>query len=551
MKYLNKIIVLLVFSIAFISCDENENFEILPAQESFQIVTPSSGSVIVLNDTNLNNNALFISWEALSTASGTFNVEAAKTGTDFATSYLMGTTEAKNFGLTVDELNDFLLDIMGLDPEVASSIDIRISSNDEVSEAISVILTPYEVEYTEFYLVGSLTGWDPATSLAMTNTGFNTFEITIDLVDGDEFKFLPTNTGWDGDFGKDPNNEGLLIQEGESNISGLTAGKYKVSIDLNTFTYTVEEILPPSSMYLVGAGVPNAGWGWDSPIVLTQIEDGVFQGTTDFINDTFRFFTVEGDWGSGLNYPYYVDQGYTIDANFEDALDGDNNFRFIGTPGKYTMTLNNNDKTIVVSQIPLNIAVPGNHQGWNPGAAPLLQASVLGKTDYEGFVWLDGDYKFIAPDANGVFDWGNLDWGDDGTSTGTLVSDGESNCVASTAGYYLVKADTEALTYSIEETNWGVIGNATPGGWDTDTNMVYDATSGTWSVTLDLTAQTAPDNGLKFRANDDWSLNIGDNDADGSMEFDGQNIGISVDGNYTVTLDLSNPRAYTYSIVLN
>ena len=61
MKYLNKIIVLLVFTFAFISCDENENFEILPAQESFQIVTPSNGSVIVLNDTNLNNNALFIS----------------------------------------------------------------------------------------------------------------------------------------------------------------------------------------------------------------------------------------------------------------------------------------------------------------------------------------------------------------------------------------------------------------------------------------------------------------------------------------------------------
>ena len=110
MKYLNKIIVLLVFSIAFIACDENENFEILPAQESFQIVTPSNGSVIILNDTNLDNNALFISWEALSTATGTFNVEAAKTGTDFATSYLMGTTEAKNFGLSVDELNDLLWD---------------------------------------------------------------------------------------------------------------------------------------------------------------------------------------------------------------------------------------------------------------------------------------------------------------------------------------------------------------------------------------------------------------------------------------------------------
>jgi len=80
--------------------------------------------------------------------------------------------------------------------------------------------------------------------------------------------------------------------------------------------------------------------------------------------------------------------------------------------------------------------------------------------------------------------------------------------------------------------------------------MIYDPVSKTWSVTLDLTAQTAPDNG-KFRANDAWALNIGDNDADGTMEFDGQNIGVDVDGNYTITLDLSNPRAYTYSLVLN
>jgi hypothetical protein len=550
MKYLNKIIVLLVFSLAFISCDENENFEILPAQESFQIVTPSNGSVIVLNDTNLNNNALFISWEALSTATGPFKVEAAKTGTDFATTYLMGTTEAQNFGLTVDELNDFLLDVMGLEANVASSIDLRISANEELSKVVSVILTPYIPEFPELYLVGSLTGWDPGTAKAMTRLDFNQFEITIDLADGDEFKFLPTNTGWDGDFGKDPNNDGMLIQEGESNISGLAAGKYKISVNMTLFTYTAEFIPPPADMYMVGAGVPAAGWGWNSPIVLAQIQDGVFQGTTEFINDTFRFFTVNEDWGSGLNYPYYISQGYTIDANFEDAFDGDNNFRFIGTPGNYTMTLNNNDKTIVVSQIPLNIAVPGNHQGWNPGAAPLLQASVLGKTDYEGFVWLDGSFKFIAPNGNGVFEWGNLDWGDNGTSSGVLVSEGESDCVA-TAGYYYVKADTEALTYSIQETNWGVIGNATPTGWDSDTDMIYDAASGTWSVTLDLTAQAAPDNGIKFRANDGWDLNIGDNDADGTMEFNGQNIGISVDGNYTITLDLSNPRAYTYSIVLN
>ncbi|WP_372746818.1 SusE domain-containing protein, partial [Lutibacter sp.] len=308
MKYIHKIIVLFVFTIALISCDKNENFEILPAVESFQIVTPSSGTVIVLNDTNLDNNALFISWETLSDATGTFDIEVAQTGTDFATSYLLGTTEAKNFSMTVNEINTFLLDVMGLDPETAVSLDIRILNNGTMTDSISVVLTPYKVEYTELYVVGNITDpqWSPADALAMTRTDLNIFEITLVLADGAEFKFLPTNTGWDGDFGEDPNNPGMIIQDGESNLSGYTAGTYKITVNLNTFTFEVVEIL-------------------SSP----------------------------------------------------------------------------------------RLAVPGNHQGWSPSTAPQLEASSASTTDFEGYVWLNGEYKFVAADADGVFDWNKgPDYGD-------------------------------------------------------------------------------------------------------------------------------------------
>lgn len=204
------------------------------------------------------------------------------------------------------------------------------------------------------------------------------------------------------------------------------------------------------------------------------------------------------------------------------------------------------------------IGVPGNHQGWDPATAPLLAASAFGESDYEGFVWLDGQFKFIAPNETGGFFWGNTDWGDasgvDGSYTKVLTDDGEGNIGTDDAegtGYYWVKADTEKLTYSITKTNWGLIGNSTPTGWDSDTDMVYDADSKTWSLTIDLIAQEAPDNGIKFRANDGWDINMGDSGADGTMEFGGDNIGIAEAGNYTVTLDLSNPREYTYSLVKN
>ncbi|HMC01611.1 MAG TPA: SusE domain-containing protein, partial [Flavobacteriaceae bacterium] len=191
------------------------------------------------------------------------------------------------------------------------------------------------------------------------------------------------------------------------------------------------------------------------------------------------------------------------------------------------------------------IAVPGNHQGWNPGTAPLLAASGFGETDYEGYVWLDGIYQFLAPDSSGNFDWGTTQWGDDGTFTGKLLIEGRVDCT-SPAGYYFVQADTDALTYSTTAYDWGLIGSATPDGWDSDQDMTYDADSRTWVITLDLSADE-----IKFRANDDWGWNYGDTGADGELSNDGDNIVVPQAGNYTVVLDLSNPREYTYSLTLN
>jgi len=197
------------------------------------------------------------------------------------------------------------------------------------------------------------------------------------------------------------------------------------------------------------------------------------------------------------------------------------------------------------------IAVPGNHQGWDPPTAPLLASSAFGEVDYEGFVWLDGEYKFLSPDLLGNFNWGTTDWGDDDTFTGKLIEEDEVNCKEDVAGYYFVKANTEELTYSTTPMSWGVLGNATPTGWDSDTDMVYDPETRTLSVTLDLTQQEAPDNGIKFRANDGWDTNLGDSGADGSLEYSGANIGVPEAGNYTIILDLSNPRGYTYSLTKN
>ena len=234
-------------------------------------------------------------------------------------------------------------------------------------------------------------------------------------------------------------------------------------------------------------------------------------------------------------------------------VEGGVDIRVVSTVGSLDSTPQTTDMiTVYVTPFTTDlptISVPGNHQGWDPATAPLLASSGFGETNYEGYVWLDGEFKFTGPNDLGNFDW-TYNWGDDGSFSGILLANSDTNCTAE-VGYYIVKADTEALTYSTTPISWGVLGDATPTGWDSDTDMVYDADTKTLKVTLDLIKQDAPDHGIKFRADDVWTLNYGDTGADGSLDEGGDNIGVPESGNYTITLDLSNPRDYTYSLVKN
>ena len=200
--------------------------------------------------------------------------------------------------MTVGELNDFLLDVLEIEAEKRITLDFRVDRDGEKSNIISVIFVPFTVEYTEMYVVGSFTDWNPANALAMTNTGFNTFEILVDVPDGGQFKFIPTNTSWEGNWGVDSNNEGMLINDG-ANISGLSKGKYKVSIDLTTFTYVIEEILvtPPDNLYLVGSSVA-AGWDPSNnnhPMFKDPTEEGIFVYTGYFMAGDVKLLE-KGDW---------------------------------------------------------------------------------------------------------------------------------------------------------------------------------------------------------------------------------------------------------------
>jgi len=528
MKYIYKIVLLSFIIIGITSCDKNENFEILAPQGGIAINSPIDGSSIALNDTNESNPALTVSWTA-ATIEGTgaaYTVEAALLGTEFAAPALIGETDATSISLTVKELNTLAIDVLGIEAENEAGIEIRVSSNGEVSQSISVLLTPYKVEFSEFYLVGSLTGWDPATSLPMTRTGFNLFEITINLADGDEFKFLPQNTGWDGDFGEDPNNLGMLIETGEQNISGYTAGKYKITADLNTFTYTVEEILFPTSLFLVGS---LTGWDPTTSLPFNNTAENVFTIVIDLPSGAeFKFLPTntgwDGDWGN--------------DGNNSGSLiqDGESNVSGYDA-GKYLITVDYNTLTFNLQTLE-TLNVVGSIVGWdNTAAIPMTEAS-LGVFSVVLDLPDGAEFKFLPT----IGSWDG-DWGANGSIEGGIVQDGENNLSGFGAGKYVVAVNFNTMSYTVSSitsipTELYIVGSHN--GWDNASGQNFtEIEPGVFQRSQALS------DGDEFKflpTSGSWDNDWGESQASsGVLEQNSeQNVKAPGTGTYTITVNFNN-----------
>lgn len=175
------------------------------------------------------------------------------------------------------------------------------------------------------------------------------------------------------------------------------------------------------------------------------------------------------------------------------------------------------------------IYIPGNHQGWAPATASALWSAELNGV-YSGFSYLDGDFKFtIARDWNtGEYNSSNF------TNYSEGLSDAGGNINMATPGFYYIVADvmTGTLTATLTS-SWGVIGNATPGGWDAESPLTYNAEKGCWSATIALTAGE-----LKFRANNSWDSGIDLGGALDELLLKGGNIAINDPGTYLIELYL-------------
>lgn len=123
---------------------------------------------------------------------------------------------------------------------------------------------------------------------------------------------------------------------------------------------------------------------------------------------------------------------------------------------------------------------------------------------------------------------------------------GSTGSLPQTSNFY-----TLTLTPYPAWPNWGIIGSATPTGWGSDTNMDYSLSTHLYSITMHLTTGGA----FKFRLDDGWATNFGDNGNDLSLEANGADIPVSVEGDYLIVANFSSVTigsmpAKTYTITL-
>lgn len=403
---------------------------------------------------------------------------------------------------------------------------------------------PFPANNKEMYIAGVFNGWG-ADKLELVDD--HTWEIKEVDLQGEEWKLKNTEDWSDQDWG-DSNCDGIMENTtgGGANTACGYSGLVNIQFNDQTLRYTIK----PSVEYetnllgLVLLGTFNNFQGDDYKFTLVDDYIWVLDEIRLKPGDHFKFAeypTFEGtNYGDNEADSVAEEYGANIIVP-DDWADGFYQLKFNDKSRKYSVTL---------VRLPFPSAAflvgGGTPAGWDPSASLAFESTGEGYFEVFSPITAGGEFKFLQ-----VQDWAG-DWGvepgsattDNGMITGNLVQEGEENAKVEEEGFYRINLNFVDKNFGITPSRWGVIGNATPTGWDGDTDMAFDGEF-TWSVTLDLTAGE-----LKFRENDNWDVNFGDSGADGTLDKGGDNIAVAEAGNYTISMTLA-PTGYTYSVTKN
>ncbi|HEX5170812.1 MAG TPA: SusE domain-containing protein [Cyclobacteriaceae bacterium] len=379
MKKLKILYLLALLVSIFFSCEDDGPKATLKSDVApNELKAPSSDSyVLTLEDKDATMETF--EWTAPDygfPAGAIYSLQVDVAGNDFANAVEVASTNTLEAAVNVGAFNDILLGL-GLTPEEAASVEFRVVStiNSHVAPVYSnprtIEVSAYATTFPPIYGMGAaLKGWGPWPDNAVEwqSSEYKKYETTAYFTNGETFRWFaqldwgPTSYNYPFFTTVDPTF--VNANDGDSNLRvDGPSGWYEVSVDLGAKTVAAVAVEEPV-LYMMGAALN--GWGpWPGAAVkMTYIKPGVFEADATFSNETFRFF-AQADWGpTSYNYPYFS----SVDANFENANDGDSNLRYIGTPGSQKVTVDLNNKTVTLGEppVPVLYMMGAALNGWGP-----------------------------------------------------------------------------------------------------------------------------------------------------------------------------------------
>lgn len=273
------------------------------------------------------------------------------------------------------------------------------------------------------------------------------------------------------------------------------------------FTPTATPQLDEKGYYMLGQ-VNGNEWDAKSPVWMNKISDGVYQlkVTTTADKNWFKFYAgsnfVSEDWDSINKGALGCKENGSEDTFGYILYDGDS-WGELQTPvipgaGTWIVTLDMNNLTYTVGKPVLYMA--GDANGWATNDYLAGDDGV----HFTGFMYLNQNgFKFCTQP-----EWKGTNYGADFNT----AADAANITMTEEAGYYKVDVDLESKSYVLTPiTTIGIIGSASPNGWDSDVDMTYvpynaeTKALGYWEA-KDITLASGE---IKFRANDDWAINWG------------------------------------------
>ncbi len=305
--------------------------------------------------------------------------------------------------------------------------------------------------------------------------------------------------------------DSIVIPGSSFNAADLELGIYNMSVTVadtkgqiteTTFSFEISNLPYPANndnMFLAGA---FNGWAADT---LTLVGDYMWEiRNVDLQGDAWKLKNCidwcDEDWGDA-----------ECDGFMNSNLSGGNGDTNCGASGLVNIRFN--DNTLSYSVTPA-VTFASNTMGlYLLGTFNDFQGSEYQFNLVDDNSWVL-DEILLEPGAQFKMaempDFVGTNYGDDNNDG--IAQIGGSNIVypdTADEAYYSITFNDLALAYELDflrpgaPESVGIIGTATPDGWDSDTDMV-DEGNGVYTLNVELT-----DGVLKFRANNDWDLNWG------------------------------------------